>query len=135
MVLWLAVDVPVQPGAELPDAVADSKPPSTINSVPPPPPEDVIVKGTASVCVTPPPVALTVMVKEPAAAAEVVLTFRLDEPDPPGMVDEEKLVVTPAGAPLAESVRVELKPLLGVANTVVAPLPPAAMLSEAGELE
>ena len=50
---------PVHPGALLPEAVADSNPPSTINCELPPPPE-LTVRDTAAVCVSPPPVPVTV---------------------------------------------------------------------------
>ena len=61
-VLWPEIlVVPVQPGAELPDAVACSKPPSAISCTFPPPPPDVLtVRDTVAVRVTPAPVPVTV---------------------------------------------------------------------------
>lgn len=69
----------------------------------------VTVSAIVAVCATPPLVPVIVMVELPAAApllAEIVAVT----PAVAVSVDEENEIVTPVGAPLAESVTGELKP-------------------------
>src|SRR5689334_10505848 len=108
----LMLDVPVQPGAELPVAVACSKPPSTMSSDPPPPPPDVVtVNETVVVCVTPPPVPVTVTLYVPAGVEAPAVMVIVDEPEPGAAIDVGlKLAVAPLGRPLAESDTAALNP-------------------------
>ena len=59
--------------------------------------------------VTPPPLAVTVRTKEEAAVPEAVDTVRVVLPVPGnGMVEGERLAVTPLGAPLTDNAIAEL---------------------------
>src|SRR5262245_14424767 len=131
----LMLVVPVQPGAELPVAVACSNPPSTISSDDPPPPPDVVtVSETVVVCVTPPPVPVTVTLYVPAGVDAPAVMVMVDEPEPGAAIDAGlKLAVAPVGSPLAESETAELKPPETVVLMVEVPEVPCGIDSEPGD--
>src|SRR5438105_2279199 len=131
----LMLDVPVQPGAELPVAVACSNPPSTMSSDPPPPPPAVVtVSETEVVCVTPPPVPVTVTLYVPAGVDAPAMMVIVDEPEPGAAIEVGlKLAVAPVGSPLADSATAALKPPETVVLIVEVPEVPCGMVTEAGD--
>lgn len=105
--------MPVQPGAELPETVADSNPPSLITFTvpPPPPPLAETVRDTVDVFVNPPPVPVMVTGVVPVVALALAENVTVEEPLPGAATEVGlKLAVTPLGNPLAESDIAELNP-------------------------
>src|ERR1051325_3241332 len=116
----LTLDVPLHPGAEFVDDVADSNPPSVSASVPPPPPAVLTVSDSVDVCVLGPPDPVIVMLYVPAGVVDAVLMVSVDVPDPGAAIDDgENVAVAPLGSPLALSETAELKP----PDTVVVNVP------------
>src|SRR5260370_521204 len=108
--LLLMLVVPVQPGAELPLAVADSNPPSVIASLPVPP-DAVTVSERVVVCVFAPPVPVIVSEYVPVAVVEPTVMVAVELPEPGAAIEVGlKAAVAPVGRPLALSETAELKP-------------------------
>ena len=85
----------------------------------------VTVRVTVAVWVRPPPVAVMVRVRLPSEVFLGTLIESEEEPVPPEMVRGVKVTVEPEGAPVADSVMVELKPPAAAVAMVklAAPLP------------
>ena len=101
----------------------------------PPPPLGFTVRLIVVVRVAEPEVPVTVTVAGPVVAVPLAVKVSVELALPPaggvtGLL--EKDAVTPLGKPAAPSVTAELKPLMLVAETVLAPLAPWVMLTEPG---
>ena len=91
---------------------------------------DETVTGSVRLRVIPPPAPVTVMLNEPVAARVVALKVSTLDPEPPLMVDTEKLADRPAGNALAESATLALNPPLAAAVSVTVARDPAVTATE-----
>src|SRR5216684_3554045 len=108
--LLLMLVVPVQPGAEFPLAVADSKPPSVIASLPVPP-DAVTVSERVVVWVVVPPAPVIVNEYVPVAVDAPTVIVKVELPEPGAAMEVGlKPAVAPVGRPLALSATAALKP-------------------------
>jgi len=99
-----------------------------------PPPVAVTVSATLAVCVTVPPVAVMVTVAVPVVAVALAVNVSVEVPLPGAAMDVgEKLAVTPAGNPDAESETEELKPPLTVVEIDELPEVPCTIETLVGD--
>lgn len=74
----------------------------------------VTTSVTAVECTSAPSAPVIVSVYVPAGVAVVVLTVRVELPEPPATAAGTKLPLAPAGSPLTLKLTVSVKPPLGV---------------------
>jgi hypothetical protein len=95
-----------------------------------------IVTTTLAVDVRPPPVAVTVRVAVPAIAAVPAAMVNTLEPDPgAAKPPDASVAVTPAGAPLTESVTALLNPPATTTFAADAALPPCPMVKAPADMD
>lgn len=92
----------------------------------------VTTRVTVVECESVPDVPVIVSVYVPAAVAAVVLTVRVELPEPPATDAGAKLALAPAGSPLALRLTVPVKPPLGVIVVVYVVALPACTVCDAG---